>query len=123
MSYLDMARKAAAARTQAPTVEPMESAAPRLTRELIEDFAAHGAVTEIRVPGIPETLFMAPTLDDARRLMVWEGVSRGRIWTAAELADVVTIPNRTPETWAAIAIAKITFDGDVVEIRQRERAA
>jgi hypothetical protein len=102
---------ASAPASQAPT--------STLTAALLEDFARHGSITEVRVPGIPETLFMVPTLDDARRLMVLENISRGRIWTPHELLDMAAIPARTPQTWAALAVAKIMFDGDFVAVLPR----
>ena len=95
--------------------EPMAA----LTVALAEDFAAHGTVTEIRVSGIRETLFMVPTAEAAQRLMAWEGVSRGRIWTARELADMATVPARRTETWKAVILAKLLLDADLVETRAR----
>lgn len=96
-------------------------AAPTLTAALLEDFARHGSITEVRVPGIGPTLFFVPALADVVRLMA-EGISRGRVWTAGELADMATVTTRPRETWAAVMLAKLALDGDVIEGRPRAAA-
>ena len=49
-------------------------------------------------------------------MLVCEGVKRGRIWTARELLDVMALRDRTPELVKTLALAKIAFDGDIVEV-------
>lgn len=50
----------------------------------------------------------------------WEGGSRGRVWTAWELRNVMALASR--DVIRTIAIAKVTADGVVVEVRGRRPA-
>jgi hypothetical protein len=45
------------------------------------------------------------------------GVSRGRVWTAGELAALMALPALTPEIVRRIALAKRSVAGDIVEVR------
>ncbi len=51
--------------------------------------------------------------------LVRDGVSRGRVWTATELMDVMAISGRTQEALRTIALAKLTFDGDIAAVIRR----
>ncbi len=82
----------------------------------LDAFAAHGQPIEVRVPWWAQTLWFVPDEPHARRLEA-EGVSRGRIWTAGELMDLLTIRDQPAARMAAIA--KLEFGGDVVEVRPR----
>jgi len=62
-----------------------------------------------------------PTKTDARSL-VRQGVSRGRVWTARELMDVMNIPTLTQNEVATIAMAKAEFGGEVVVVRPQSGA-
>lgn len=88
---------------------------------LVGDFARHGHVHEVRVCGVPETLFIVPTAAEGERLATHEQISRGRIWTARELADVLTT-SASPEDFSAITLAKLAFDGEVVATIPRSGA-
>ncbi len=94
-----------------------ESSAPAFTAEALADFARSESRVEIRVPGFGETIWFASDVAHLGALLE-EGVTRGRIWLPAELADMLSIPNRTPEVWCAAIVAKVLFDG-VVEVRPR----
>lgn len=48
-------------------------------------------------------------------------MSRGRVWTAGELADLLAIPDLTREQVTIIALARLEFAGEVVEVRPRQR--
>ena len=78
-------------------------------------FAEEGGPLEVRVPWHPDTLWLVPDERHAE-ILVCEGVRRGRIWTARELLDVMTLPGRTPDVVRTLALAKLTFDGDLVEV-------
>ena len=82
----------------------------------LDEFAHRGQPIEIRVPWWPLSLWFVPGEPDAR-LLEAEGVSRGRIWTAGELMDVLAI--RDQPAARMVAIAKLEFAGDVVEVRPR----
>ena len=80
----------------------------------LDAFAAHGQPLEIRVPWWAQTLWFVPDELHALRLGA-EGVSRGRIWTAGELMDLLTVRDQPAARMAAIA--KLEFNGEVVEVR------
>ena len=99
---------------------PAKPSPAAIVAALVGDFARHGATHEIRFPGVPETLFLVPTPSEGERFAAQEGISRGRIWTAQELADLLAAaPGVRPADFAAVALAKLVFDGEVVEVRPR----
>jgi hypothetical protein len=77
-------------------------------------YAREGQPLEVRVPWWPQTLWFVPDETHAHALE-FEGVSRGRIWTAAELINVVALDN--DQATQLVAIAKREFAGVVVEVR------
>ena len=84
----------------------------------LDRYAVQGAPLEIRVPWHGETLWFVP---DERRaeILVLEGVTRGRIWTAEELRAV---PVASRDIIRIIAITKVAVSGDVVEVRRTRSA-
>ncbi len=76
----------------------------------------------VRVPWLPVTLWFVPGDVDGE-VLVHEGMSRGRIWTARELLDLLTIPGLAPEQVQTVGKAKIELGGEVVEIRPRVEPA
>ena len=133
MSYLDLLREAEARlRATQPTYETneltKEGPVPDVAEALpflgmpLDVFARAGASLEVRVRWLDVTLWVVPTDRDAAQLMA-EGVRRGRIWTAAELMQLMAIADRTPEAVKTLARAKLGLDGDVVAVRQREDAS
>lgn len=91
-----------------------------IAEHLVGDFARHGHTHEVRFPGIPETVYVVPTIAEAERLAS-QGVSRGRIWTGRELGDLIETRVSAPD-FAAVALAKIALDGEMVETRRRNHA-
>ena len=93
-------------------------AVARLVGMPLDQNASAGAPLEVRVPWHGETLWFV--LDDRQaEALVREGVSRGRIWTAGELGELMTLPEPTPEIVQRIALVKREFGGDIVEVRRR----
>jgi hypothetical protein len=84
----------------------------------LDEYARAGAPLEVRVPWHGETLWLVPDERHAE-ILAREGVSRGRIWAAGELMDLMALPERTPETVRTIALAKVAIDGEIVEVRRR----
>jgi len=84
----------------------------------LDEYGRAGAPLEVRVPWFPVTLWFVP---DARHLdaLVKEGVSRGRIWLAAELTDLLAGPELALEEVRTIALTKVFFGGEVVDVRRR----
>lgn len=88
----------------------------RLLGMPLERFAREGCPLEVRVPWLEVTIWFVPSEADAGAL-AQEGVSRGRIWTARELMDLLSIPGLTKEQARMVALAKVEFAGEVVEVR------
>jgi hypothetical protein len=79
-------------------------------------FAEAGQMLEVRVPWLPVTLWFVPD-EPAVAMLLGEGLSRGRIWTAGELLDLLRIPDLTTARGRTVALAKLGFDGEVVTVR------
>lgn len=71
-----------------------------------------GQLLKVRVPWHNETLWLVPEGRDTEALDR-EGVERGRVWTARELMEVMALPDLASDTVRTIAIAKMTFGGDI----------
>jgi hypothetical protein len=72
-------------------------------------------VIEVRVPWWPLTLWFVPGEADVQALL-GEGVTRGRIWTATELADLLTL-GVPPAAAQTVAVVRAEFDGAITEVR------
>ena len=81
----------------------------------LDVLARAGASLEVCVPWLDVTLWMAPTDRDAAAIMA-EGIGRGRIWTAAELIDLMAIADRTREPVKTVTHAKLELDGEITEV-------
>ncbi len=84
----------------------------------LDQFAREGQCLEIRVAWHTETLWFVPDERDAAAL-TRDGVSRGRVWTARELAELLALSDQTLTTVRTVALAKRAIDGDIVEVRGR----
>jgi hypothetical protein len=84
----------------------------------LDQYARTGAPLDIRVPWLDVTLWFVPDERDAAALSR-EGVGRGRVWTARELMDLMTLSDLTLATVRTLALAKCAIDGDIVEVRSR----
>jgi hypothetical protein len=84
----------------------------------LDQFAREGQCLEIRVCWHTETLWFVPDERDAAALR-GEGLGRGRVWTAGELAALMALPDCGLTTVRTLALAKRTTDGDIVEVRGR----
>lgn len=105
--------------TRAPAGSPRHVAeALQFLGMPLDVFQCAGASLEVRVPWLDVTLWMVPTDRDVAGLMA-EGIRRGRIWTAAELMDLMAIAERTPETVKTVTHAKLEMDGGITEVRPR----
>lgn len=121
VSYLDIAR-AALARSRGetvPTAPAPASGLPDLTGVLglsLEAFEHARMTLEIHVSFLEVSLFFVSSSLEGDSLSR-EGISRGRIWTAHELQDVLRIPSDQVPT---IARAKALYGGEVVAVTPRE---
>ncbi len=84
----------------------------------LPQFAREGAPLEICVAWLEEALWFVPDEGYAEAL-VRGGTSRGRIWTTRELSYLMTMPERAPRIVRTLALAKMTFEGDIREVKPR----
>jgi hypothetical protein len=94
------------------------SAALRFLAMPLATFASHGACIEVRVPWLVPTVWLVPTDRDVAGLM-HAGVSRGRIWTAHELRQLLALGTMTPPDAQTLAKTKLALDGSIEEVRPR----
>jgi hypothetical protein len=99
-------------------IGPNATALAQLMGMPLDLFAREGQLLEVRVPYLAQTLWFVPGKSDVEGL-TQEGISRGRIWTALELADLLSCAGLRPDHVKAVALAKIELGGDVVEVRRR----
>ncbi len=90
----------------------------RLVEMPLDRFEQEGSLLEVRVPWLEVTLWFVPVPADVE-VLARQGVSRGRVWTAAELRDILTIQGLTATRVITITKAKLEFAGEVVEVRPR----
>jgi hypothetical protein len=106
------------------TATPYQAAAVGDRRPLLvmslDKFAREGQLLEVRGAWLEATLWFVPTKADAESL-VRVGVSRGRIWTAWELMDLLGGAELRPEQVRAVALVKLEFAGEVVGARRAVR--
>ena len=84
----------------------------------LDQFARVGHCLEIRVSWHTETLWFVPDERDAAAL-TREGVGRGRVWTAHELAALMSLSDQALTSVRTVALAKCAIDGDIVEVKAR----
>ncbi len=125
MRYLALAKQVEARMHQQAGIVLLRPGAPDFTEAIarlagmpLDVFTQQGSPLEIKVPWLAVTLWFVPSEADAEAL-VQEGVSRGHIWTARELMDLLAIPGLTAEPVQTVARAKIEFNGEVIEVRPR----
>lgn len=85
----------------------------------LDRFGREGAPVEIRVPWWPEaTMWFVPQERDKAGLVA-EGIGAHRVWTAAELIQVLTLAPLAAQTLTTIMRAREAFDGEVVGVEVR----
>ena len=79
-------------------------------------FACEGCPIEIAAPWFDQTLWFVPGPQDVVTLVA-EGVARGRICTADELAELMRLPDLDDRQLKTLFHAKVTFGAEVQSIR------
>ena len=69
----------------------------------------------LQVPYLDQTIWFVPTPGNAVRLVA-KGVGRGRIWTADELWDLVSIPSPRRADLERIVRLKLAFGAEIVDV-------
>ena len=79
----------------------------------VEEFSRWDRAVEVAVPWLSETLWFVPRLDHVR-FLVADGIRRGRIWTAGELADLLSIPAISRSDIQNIGRLKVAFGAQIL---------
>ena len=90
----------------------------RLLAMRLDVFTREGQPVEIRVPWWPATLFFVPDVRHAEALSR-EGIERARVWTAAELVQLLEGVPWNAEALRIVMVARREFGGEVVQVRAR----
>ena len=88
----------------------------------LSEFERQGYAIEARVPWLEETLWFVPRPEQVATLMK-EGISRGRIWTAAELTDLLSIPGLGSNEIESIGRLKAEFGAEILSVTPEVREA
>jgi len=75
---------------------------------------------EFEVPGLDETLWMVADRDEVEALIA-EGVAARRIWTLADMADLLRLPGMSHEEALRVARLREAFSATIVEIRPADQ--
>jgi hypothetical protein len=112
-------RVAAAPSSGAPDSTPAPSPMPdNLDRVLALPLSQLSACLRVRGPWLDVPLWFVPGEADAVALVGRGDVTRGAVWTVAELTDLLAIPGITKPQARTVAIAKAEFGGDLVDVIQ-----
>ena len=85
--------------------------------QTIGEFGRGHLGIELKVPYLPDTLWFVPNIEFAAQL-VGEGIGRGRIWTARELQDLVSIPLIPRPDLERIVRLKVVFGAKVMDVKR-----
>jgi hypothetical protein len=105
--------EAAPAATAPPDPDPVE-----LARVLALPLDRLDVVLTVRTPWWPNPLYFVPGEADAEALVAAGEATRGAIWTARELLDLVAMPGLEPAGVQTVVRAKVAFDGQLAEVRR-----
>lgn len=94
----------------------------RIVGMSLDEFSGQNCAIEFRVTWMDETLWLVPTVAHVS-ILAEQGVSRGRIWTGRELADLLAIPCLPAEDLRGITRLKTAFGASIVAVENTERAA
>ena len=112
--------------SRAPAVSPPSEipVRPVRTGEGVLDlplsrFATEGQPLEARVPWWDETIWFVPGVGEAEELLR-KGVSRGRIWTAAELRQIADLDAMTDDDLRSIGRIKAQFGASAIQAQHSD---
>ncbi len=94
----------------------------RLLGLSLDDFAEQDHSIELAVPWLEETIWFAPRAEHIRDL-VGDGIHRGRIWTAGELQDLLSIRGMTQQELVGLSHLKLAFGGEVLSVTADEASS
>ncbi len=118
-----VAHKAEVLRLLASAAEPSPGAVTRpdhaeLARALALPLAHLDRVLRVAVPWLEVPLYFVPEATNAEELVAAGEARRGAVWTRRELLDVLAVPGLTRGQARTVALARLLFDGEVVDVRE-----
>ena len=110
-------------RPQAQTQTPAESnlLKSRFLEMTLAEFKTQGHALEVRGPWFTESLWFVPSSAEAT-ILSQKGISRGRIWTAKELCDLLEVGEVTREQLQTLSRVKQEFGVEFAHIRRIKEA-
>ena len=87
----------------------------------LDEFETQDHALQVRVPWLSECLWFVPSSAEAR-ILSQEGISRGRIWTAKELRDLLVVGGVTPKELQTLTRIKQEFEVEFSRIRRTNEA-
>ena len=109
----------------APSLPKAVTTVTTVTRLLgmsLEGFAKQDYGIQVRVPWLDDTLWFVPTPAHSK-VLIHEGTPRGRIWTAGELRDLISLPGIDRNDIESIGRLRAAFDAEIVAVERDESAA
>ena len=88
----------------------------------LREFQVAGLALEVKVPWLETTLWFVSSSGEVATLMN-EGVSRGRIWTARELQDLLETPGLSSQGLQQLSRFKFELGVELVAVRKGARAS
>ena len=121
--YVDLAKRVGERKADGESVSAKPAGTPLSTVEVLavplSRFAREGRLVEVAVPWWEESLFFVPGSAEAEALRS-RGVRRGRVWTAAELADLLSLPGLTAEAVETVGRVKAALQAEILSVEPEE---
>jgi hypothetical protein len=89
----------------------------RFLEMTLAEFETQDHALQVRVPWLPESLWFVPSSAKAT-ILSQEGISRGRIWTAKELRNLLEVGEVTPEALRTLTQIKQEFGAEFTRFRR-----
>lgn len=86
----------------------------------LAEFEAQDHALQVRVPWLPESLWFVPSLTEAT-ILSQEGISRGRVWTAKELRDLLEVGEVTREELQTLTQIKLEFEVEFTRFQRTKK--
>lgn len=104
-----------------PDLLELLSLEQRIVDMSLSDFEQQNHAIEVRVTWLEDTLWFVPHPDHIR-ILLNDGVRRGRIWTSRELADLMSLSKMPRRDLMNIASFKAAFGAEIVTVESTKEA-
>jgi hypothetical protein len=100
-----------------PAPDPVPLDPDEVAAVLALPLARLDRLLEVRVKGLPVTLWFVPGEVDGEALLA-DGISRGRIWTVKDLQDCLSIKGLSSSGIQYLAKANLLFELDLSDVKR-----